>query len=330
MVRKGIVLAGGAGSRLHPLTLAVSKQMLPVYDKPMIYYPISVLMLADIREILVISTPHDLPLFRQLLGNGTQFGVRFEYAEQPSPNGLSEAFIIGETFLAGAPSCLILGDNLFFGQDLPSKLKQASNNVDRSGIFAYPVADPERYGVVEMDRDGHLVSLEEKPTHPKSNLAVPGLYFFDSSASERARNQIPSARGELEITDLIRSYLEDSLLDVTQFGATDPKLKILNATQPFLDVEPSMKWDGEWHITYEVFRDLGAAFGAVLVPLFEPWCQGQVWDPGSPLRSGRDDTTEGRDSLHPVSSRPERQRRADPGSGACPRETPDHRCVVSG
>jgi len=218
MVRKGIVLAGGAGSRLHPLTLAVSKQMLPVYDKPMIYYPISVLMLADIREILVISTPHDLPLFRQLLGNGTQFGVRFEYAEQPSPNGLSEAFIIGETFLAGAPSCLILGDNLFFGQDLPSKLKQASNNVDRSGIFAYPVADPERYGVVEIDRDGHLVSLEEKPTHPKSNLAVPGLYFFDSSASERARNQIPSARGELEITDLIRSYLEDSLLDVTQFG----------------------------------------------------------------------------------------------------------------
>jgi glucose-1-phosphate thymidylyltransferase len=218
MMRKGIVLAGGAGSRLHPLTLAVSKQMLPVYDKPMIYYPISVLMLADIRDILVISTPHDLPLFRQLLGDGSQFGLQFEYAEQPSPNGLSEAFIIGESFLSGSPSCLILGDNLFFGQDLPSKLRGASGKIDRSSIFAYPVADPERYGVVEIDGEGRLISLEEKPVEPKSNLAVPGLYFFDATAPERAREQQPSKRGELEITDLIQSYLKDSLLDVTQFG----------------------------------------------------------------------------------------------------------------
>lgn len=218
MQRKGIILAGGAGSRLHPLTLAVSKQILPVYDKPMIYYPISVLMLAEIREILIISTPHDLPLFRTLLGDGSQFGVSFEYAEQASPNGLSEAFIIGDSFLSGSPSCLILGDNLFFGQDLPAKLRGASRNMERSSIFAYPVADPERYGVVEIDNTGQLLSLEEKPDHPKSNLAVVGLYFFDASAPERSRKQRPSSRGELEITDLIKSYFKDSLLEVTPFG----------------------------------------------------------------------------------------------------------------
>lgn len=218
MKRKGIVLAGGAGSRLHPLTLSVSKQLLPVYDKPMIYYPLSVLMLADIREILVISTPHDLPLFRQLLGDGHPFGLDFDYAEQSAPNGLAEAFTIGEAFLDESPSCLILGDNLFFGQDLPAKLRSASTHLDRAGIFAYPVSDPQRYGVVEIDDSGKLVSLEEKPTVPKSNLAVPGLYFFDASAPQRARKQKPSARGELEITDLIQSYFEDDLLDVTPFG----------------------------------------------------------------------------------------------------------------
>lgn len=218
MNRKGIVLAGGAGSRLHPLTLAVSKQLLPIYDKPMIYYPLSVLMLADIREILVISTPHDLPLFRHLLGDGSQWGVTFTFAEQPQPNGLAEAFKIGREFLAGHPSCLILGDNLFFGQDLPSRLREACASGAAAGIFAFPVADPERYGVVEISDSGELISIEEKPQQPKSNLAIPGLYFFDGSAPDRADQQKPSPRGELEITDLIDSYRRENRLGVTRIG----------------------------------------------------------------------------------------------------------------
>jgi len=218
MERKGIILAGGAGSRLHPLTFSVSKQLLPIYDKPMIYYPLSVLMLTGIREILIISTPHDLPLFRHLLQDGSAFGLEIQYAEQPQPNGLAEAYRIGRDFLSGAPSSLILGDNLFFGQDLSQRLEQAHQSGQAATVFAYPVSDPERYGVVEMSPDNQVLSLEEKPEHPKSNLAVPGLYFFDGSAPERAAQLHPSARGELEIVDLIRSYLEDGALGVVPFG----------------------------------------------------------------------------------------------------------------
>ena len=216
--RKGIVLAGGSGSRLHPLTLATSKQLMPVYDKPMVYYPISVLMLAGIREILIISTPHDLPAFERLLGDGSQFGVRFSYAEQPSPDGLAQAFLIGADFLDGAPAALVLGDNLFYGNDFTDTLANATEDLHNATIFGYPVSDPEAYGVVEFGSDGKAISLEEKPTKPKSHFAVPGLYFYSSDVVDFARSLKPSARGELEITCLNRSYLEAGRLNVQKLG----------------------------------------------------------------------------------------------------------------
>lgn len=216
--RKGIVLAGGSGTRLYPLTMAVSKQLMPVYDKPMIYYPISILLLAGIRDILIISTPRDLPTFRELLGDGSRFGVSFSYAEQPSPDGLAQAYLIGEEFLGDSPSALILGDNVFYGHELEKTLKDADDRREGATIFGYHVADPSNYGVVEFDDSGSAVSLEEKPTNPKSNFAVPGLYFFDNHASARAAELKPSARGELEITDLNRAYLEAGKLSVEVLG----------------------------------------------------------------------------------------------------------------
>lgn len=219
--RKGIVLAGGSGTRLYPLTIAVSKQLMPVYDKPMIYYPISILMLADIREILIISTPHDLPLFQKLLGNGSQFGVQFTYAAQPSPDGLAQAFTIAADcgFISGyEPTALVLGDNLFYGDDLPEALVNASVRESGATIFGYHVANPSDYGVVEFDDNGKVLSLEEKPVQPKSNYVIPGLYFYDEQVVQYAQNLQPSARGELEITDLNRIYLEREALHIERLG----------------------------------------------------------------------------------------------------------------
>ena len=218
MDRKGIILAGGSGTRLYPITQGISKQLLPVYDKPMIYYPLSVLMLTGIREVLIINTPHEQSLFKALLGDGSQWGMKFEYVAQPSPDGLAQAFILGRDFLAGAPSCLVLGDNIFHGPGLTAMLRRADERSEGATVFGYWVQDPERYGVAEFDADGRVVGLEEKPSEPRSNYAVTGLYFYDGRAPEFAANLAPSPRGELEITDLNKCYLDEGNLHLERLG----------------------------------------------------------------------------------------------------------------
>jgi glucose-1-phosphate thymidylyltransferase len=215
---KGIILAGGKGTRLHPLTLATSKQLLPVYNKPMIYYPLSMLMLAGIRDILIISTLEDVPSFQRLLRDGSQWGIRFTYAIQTAPRGLADAFLVGAEFVANEPVCLILGDNIFFGHGLPEKMEKAAKLMNGALVFAYPVKDPERYGVIEFDEGGRALNIEEKPIYPRSNFAVPGIYFYDGTVVQKARSLKPSARGEIEITDLNKIYLADKQMQVEQIG----------------------------------------------------------------------------------------------------------------